>query len=142
MCDNADNNDTAIDLLLRILYPNMSAKHRKARRLRCFGHIVNRCANDFIVGQDSDKVCQKIGVAYKNQNYGEVQRLWKQQGVVGLMQNLVRYIRNGPQRRGFFRRIKKGGLLAEWDGLEVSLSIRFSKLTLAESTPQHYDTVS
>jgi len=139
MADNAESNDVTVDLILRVLYPNMSAKHRKARRLRCFGHIVNLCAQDFIVGEDADKICRKIQIAYQNQNYGEVQRLWKQQGAIGMMQNLIRYIRNGPQRRGFFRRIKKGGLLAEWDGLEVSLSIQFSNLnTTALSRDSQY----
>jgi hypothetical protein len=74
----------------------MSAKHRKARWLYCFGHIINRYAGDFIIGKDSDKVYGQIATALPNQNYGEVQRLLKLQGAVGLMQNLIRYIRNGP----------------------------------------------
>jgi hypothetical protein len=93
----------------------MSAKHQKARRLRRFGHIVNLCTSDFIVGKDADKTCRQIAIAYQNQKYGEVQWLWKQQGAIGLMQDLIWYIRNGPQRPGFFRRIKKGGLLTGWD---------------------------
>jgi hypothetical protein len=98
----------------------MLKKQRKARRLRCFGHIVNLCAQDFIIRKDSDKITKQIAAAYMNQNHGEVQRLWKKYGAIGLMQNIVRYIRNSPQRRDFFKRIRKGGLLAEWDGLEVS----------------------
>jgi hypothetical protein len=44
MADNAESNDTCIDAILQALYPNMSAKKRKARRLRCFSHITNLCA--------------------------------------------------------------------------------------------------
>jgi hypothetical protein len=128
MSDNAESNDTCVDILLRILYPGMSAKARKARRLRCFGHIINRCANDFIVGKDSNSICGEVAVALAEHNFGEVQRLWKLQGAVGLMQNIIRYIRSGPQHRGFFRRIKRGGLLAEWDGLEVSLGTLSERL--------------
>ncbi len=56
MADNADSNDTCVDAILRALYPNMSPKKRKVRRLRCFGHIVNLCAQAFIVGKDAEKV--------------------------------------------------------------------------------------
>ena len=41
MADNAESNNTCIDAVLRALYPNMSAKLRKGRRLRCFGYITN-----------------------------------------------------------------------------------------------------
>jgi len=44
MADNADANNTCIDAVLRALYPKMSVKSRKGRRLCCFGHITNLCA--------------------------------------------------------------------------------------------------
>ena len=119
MADNADSNDTCIDAILRALYPNMSPKKRKVRRLRCFGHIVNLCAQAFIVGKDAEKVCKELATAYREMDFKKVDELWKKRGAVGLMHNLVRYIRNGPQRRDFFKRIKIGGSLAEFDGLEV-----------------------
>ena len=119
MADNAESNDTCIDAVLRALYPKMSAKKRKARRLRCFGHITNLCAQAFIVRTDAEKICKEIVAAYRDQNYGKVQELWKKQGPVGLLQNLVRYIRMTPQRRGFFRRIQMGGPLSEFDSLKV-----------------------
>ncbi|SRR6266516_4789650 len=98
----------------------MSAKQRKARRLRCFGHIVNLCAQAFIVGKDAEKVCKKLATAYQDNDMKAVEKLWRDRGAVGLLHNVVRYIRMTPQRRGFFGRIQMGGSLAEFDALEVS----------------------
>jgi hypothetical protein len=44
MLDNASSNDTAVDLILKTLYPKMTEKQRKRRRLRCLGHVVNLAA--------------------------------------------------------------------------------------------------
>jgi len=121
MADNADSNDKAINAILRALYPGLSAKQRKARRLRCFGHITNLCAQAFIIGKDTEKVCKELATAYREMDFKKVDELWKKRGAVGLMHNLVRYICNSPQRRSFFRRIKIGGSLTEFDGLEVSI---------------------
>lgn len=41
MCDNAKDNDGAVDFVLEELYPNMAPKQRKGRRLRCLDHIAN-----------------------------------------------------------------------------------------------------
>jgi hypothetical protein len=49
MGDNADSNNHAVDAVLRALYPSMSAEQWRARRLRCFRHIVNLYARDFII---------------------------------------------------------------------------------------------
>jgi hypothetical protein len=73
MSDNAESNDTCVDILLCILYPGMSAKARKACRLRCFSQIVNRCTNDFIVGKDSNLICKEVTIAMAKHNFGEVQ---------------------------------------------------------------------
>ena len=47
MLDNVSSNDTAVDLILKMLCPKMSEKQRKRRRLRCLGHVVNLCAYSF-----------------------------------------------------------------------------------------------
>ena len=133
MADNADSNDTCINAVLRALYPNMSVKLRKGRRLRCFGHITNLCAQAFIVGGDAEGVCKQLATAYYEMDFKKVEELWRKRGAVGLLHNLVRYIRMTPQRRGFFRRIKIGGPLAEFDGLEVSNKILYRTLVLSSS---------
>ena len=122
MADNAESNDTCIDAVLRALYQNMSVKQRKARQLRCFGHITNLCAQAFIVGKDSEKICKQISTAYRNEDMAAVEKLWRKRGAVGLLHNIVRFIRLTPQRRGFFARIQMGGSLAEFDSLEVVLA--------------------
>lgn len=123
MADNADNCDTAIDAVLRALYPKMSAKLRKRRRLRCFGHICNLCAQAFIIGDDAEKISKEIDAATRDMNFRRVQELWKKRGAIGLLQNLARYIRFSPQRRNFFMGIRMGGDLAKYDKLMVSAEV-------------------
>ena len=117
--DNAESNDVAVDAVLRVLYPKWSAKMRKQRRLRCFGHITNLCAQAFIIGKDAEKVCKQIDTATREMDFKKVHELWKKQGAVGLLQNLIRYIRLSPQRRQFFKNIVIGGDLGQFDGLEL-----------------------
>jgi hypothetical protein len=119
MADNATSNDACIDLVLQALYPNMSKKHRLRRRLRCFGHIVNLCAQAFIMGKDAEKTCKDLESAYREGDLTRIGELWKRRGAIGRLHNTVRYIRASPQRRQFFRSIEIGGELAAFDGLEV-----------------------
>jgi len=119
MADNASSNDTCINAVLQALYPNMSEKQRKQRRLRCFGHIVNLCAQAFIVGKDAEKVCKELDSAYREGDMKRIKELWRKRGAIGKLHNIIRYIRASPQRRQFFRSIICGGELAEFDGLEV-----------------------
>ncbi|OBS15743.1 hypothetical protein FPOA_13469 [Fusarium poae] len=122
MADNASSNDACIDLVLKALYPNMSRKHRVRRRLRCFGHIVNLCAQAFIMGKDAAKTCKDLDSAYREGDYSRIRELWKKRGAIGRLHNIVRYIRASPQRRQFFRSIQIGGDLAAFDGLELAQS--------------------
>ena len=132
MADNAESNDTCIEAILRALYPGMSVKKRKTRRLRCFGHITNLCAQAFIVGPDAENICKELSAAYRNHDFKKIEQLWKKRGAVGILHNLVRYIRMTPQRRTAFRKIEMGGALAEFDDLEVrdrALVLRFLYMT-------------
>ena len=58
--DNATNNDTAIEHVLKALYPNMSAKQRRSFRLRCLGHISNLCARAILLGRSSSKMLKEL----------------------------------------------------------------------------------
>ncbi|KJZ71689.1 hypothetical protein HIM_08927 [Hirsutella minnesotensis 3608] len=118
MADNASSNDSCIDLVLQALYPNMSRKHRVRRRLRCLGHIVNLCAQAFIMGKGATKTCKDLDSAYREGDYARIRELWKKRGAIGRLHNIVRYIRASPQRRQFFRSIEVGGDLAAFDRLE------------------------
>ncbi|KAJ6785140.1 hypothetical protein PWT90_08160 [Aphanocladium album] len=119
MADNATSNDTCIHAVLRGLYPNMSEKQRKRRRLRCFGHIVNLCARAFLIGKDGAKVCKELDIAYRDGDLKKIGELWRKRGAIGRLHNIVRYIRASPQRRQFFRSIILGGDLTEFDKLEL-----------------------
>jgi hypothetical protein len=120
MADNASNNDTCIDLILQNLYPHMTKKQHLRRRLRCLGHIINLCAQAFLVGKDADKICKELEAAYRDGDMKKIGELWRKRGAIGRLHNIVRYIRASPQRRKFFRSIELGGDLAIFDGLEVS----------------------
>lgn len=115
MGDNAESNDTCVNAVLRVLYPKMSAKKRKACWLRCFGHIINLCAQAFIIGKDAEKICKEMASVYYEMDFKRVQELWKKWGSIRLLYNLIQYIRMTPQRRGFFKSIKIRGDLAKYD---------------------------
>jgi len=75
MADNAESNNKCIDTVLQALYPNMSAKQRKARHLRCFGHIINLYAQAFIIGKDAKKVCRQLEIAVRKGNIEKASQL-------------------------------------------------------------------
>ena len=121
MLDNASSNDTAVDLILKTLYPNMSVKQRKRRRLRCLGHVVNLCAQAFLLGEKADTTLEELELAYSRHDFESIAKLWRQQGALGRLHNIVRYIRMSPQRREEFRRVIVGGDWSLFDKLEVSV---------------------
>lgn len=47
-------------------------------------------------------------------------QFWRGRGAVGMLNNLIRYIRWNPQRREAFADCKEGGELSDFDGLNVS----------------------
>lgn len=61
MLDNASSKDKAVDLILRTLYPKMSEKQRKRRRLRCLAHVVNLAAWAFLLGKKADITLEEAG---------------------------------------------------------------------------------
>lgn len=73
IADNAESNDTCIDAVLRAL-----------------------CAQAFIIGSDAEGVCKELATAYREMDFKKVEDLWRKRGAVGLLHNLVRYIRMTP----------------------------------------------
>ena len=53
IADNAGNNDTCLKALYPSLDPTMTDRDIKARRMRCFGHILNLVVQAFLFGQDA-----------------------------------------------------------------------------------------
>jgi hypothetical protein len=119
--DNASSNDVCIDLVLSKLYPDMNAKQRLRRRLRCLGHVVNLAAQAFLFGKQSQETLDELDLAYRKHDYEAIAKAWRKQGVLGRLHNIIRYIRMTPQRRAEWR--KTVVATKEWsfsDGLEVS----------------------
>ena len=58
--DNASNNNTAVDILLRDIQPFLSQQQRAHRRLRCWGHILNLAAKAFLFGNDPENFDEEI----------------------------------------------------------------------------------
>lgn len=120
MTDNAQSNDVCIDLVLRQLYPRLTAEQRAARRLRCFGHITNLCARALLLGKGAGKAMDEAEANLRRGAFDALEKFWRQRGAIGRLHNIVRYIRTTPQRMEEFANIKKGGELAQFDNLEVS----------------------
>src|SRR5579871_908118 len=119
--DNASSNDVCIDLVLSKLYPNMNAKQRHRRRLRCLGHVVNLAAQALLFGKQSQETLDELDLAYRRCDFEAIAKAWRKQGVLGRLHNIVRYIRMTPQRRAEWRKTVVDS--KDWsfaNGLEVS----------------------
>ena len=102
--DNASANDTCVDIILRTLYPKMSQKQRRRRRLRCLGHVVNIAAQAFLLGKGAEKTLDELEIAFLRQDFQKIADIWRKQGALGKLHNIIRYIRMTPQHRQEFRR--------------------------------------
>ena len=118
--DSAKNNDTAIAAVLQRLYPSLSIKQRQGRRLRCLGHIINLCARALLLGKGAGKKLSDIERKQSKGDFAAADRFWKSKGPLGQLYNIVACIRCTPQRMEEFMKVKKGGKLAQFDGLKVS----------------------
>ena len=75
ICDNADNNDTCISYVLRKQNRRMTKKQIARRRIRCLGHVINLCAQAFLIGKDAEKVVKKLESALKDGDYKKIRAL-------------------------------------------------------------------
>ena len=62
--DNASSNDTAVDLILRTLYPQITERQWKCYYLWCLGHVVNLAAQAFFLGKTVDTTLEELELAY------------------------------------------------------------------------------
>ena len=132
MSDNASSNDSCVDHVLKAISPDLPANQRKARRLRCLGHVVNLCARALLVGKESKKTLRKLNSLTEEES-GSV---WRDHGCVGKLHNIIKYIRWTPQRREQFADIRIKGDLARFDELEVS----FERLYITSEAVQDVTT--
>jgi hypothetical protein len=119
VCDNAKSNDTAVDAVLKKLYPYLSEKQRRARRLRCFGHITNLCARALLLGKGAGKAMSELSRKVSKGAFEAVDAFWRGKGAVGRLHNIIIYIRCSPQRLQAFAGTVIGGRLKEFDELQA-----------------------
>ena len=75
IANNADLNDTYINIVLCVLYLNMSVKLYKEYWLYCFGYIINLYTQAFIIGGDVEGVCKQLAIAYYKMDFKKVEEL-------------------------------------------------------------------
>jgi hypothetical protein len=95
--DNATNNDTALKAIAASI-PSISMKDL---RLRCFGHIVNLVVKAMLYGDSS------LQKDLDNCGDHEAFKVWRQQGAIGRLHNIVTYIGGSDKRRRAFELAQK-----------------------------------
>lgn len=103
VCDNASSNDTCLRSLYATLDASMTRADTEARRMRCFGHILNLVAQSFLYGEDA------ASFELRSEAYGMLEQVeedlehWRTKGPVGKLHNIVKFIRASPQRTEAFK---------------------------------------
>lgn len=104
--DNAPNNDVAIALILKHFMPQLTLQSRKARRLRCLGHVINLAAKAFIFGKDENAFDEQLDLPVFKDMVKDL-TMWRKMGPVGKLHNIIKFICRTPQRRGKFNEIRQ-----------------------------------
>lgn len=98
MSDNATTNDACVEALISRCCPELTTKEaRERRRLRCFGHVVNLCAEAFTRGDVANDKALKA--AQKSLDAPAEEKAWRGKGALGKMRNNIRWFRNSPLRK-------------------------------------------
>jgi hypothetical protein len=103
ICENAASNNICLRNLYTTLDTSITRADTEARRMRCFGHILNLVAQAFLYGDDA------ASVELQSEAYDMLERVeeglehWRAKGPVGKLHNIVRFIRASPQRTEAFK---------------------------------------
>ncbi|OBS16461.1 hypothetical protein FPOA_12113 [Fusarium poae] len=85
----------------------MSLADVRARRMRCYGHILNLVARAFLYGEDFESFEAGSQVFDLLGRREDDLRHWRKKGPVGKLHNVVKFIRSSPQRCELFKRISR-----------------------------------
>lgn len=96
--DNASSNDTCVTEIIETLQPDLDAH---GRRLRCMGHIINLITKAFLFGNKSETFEVYIAVAEGINDLEGSMKLWRKQGAVGKLHNLIRFICASPNAKNY-----------------------------------------
>ncbi|EGU71841.1 hypothetical protein FOXB_17650 [Fusarium oxysporum f. sp. conglutinans Fo5176] len=83
------------------------------RRLRCNGHVINLAVQAFLFGKNkdaSDEALRQVSQLSYDEQEGSVERAetattWRQYGALGMLHNLVVWIRSSSQRYQAFLKV-------------------------------------
>jgi hypothetical protein len=102
--DNATNNDRCLKALFPTFDALITETDIKARRMRCFGHILNLTAQAFLLGLDANAFEQDSQIFGIRGQQEEDLAHWRAKGPIGKLHNIVRFIRSSPQRIEAFKK--------------------------------------
>ncbi len=114
MTDNASSNDTYVAEIIDLIWPDLNLGKR---RLRCMGYIINLIAKAFIFGKKSKTFEADIAIAKNTNDLEAAMRLWRKQGAIGKLHNLIQFIRALSQREAIFMDIAEF-FTSKADGLD------------------------
>ena len=100
--DNASNNDSCVATFFARFNSNLTRQDIKARRIRCFGHILNLIAKAFLSGLDFDSSDPE-----NPQDTEADLQFWRKTSPITRLHNIVKYIRASPQRSQAFKDLSK-----------------------------------
>jgi hypothetical protein len=130
VADNAGENNTSVRALFRTLYPDL--KDLTGKRVRCLAHIFNLAAKAYLYGakKGGNKAVTEFEEAVRSLevddfDWESARALWHEQGSLGKLHNLVKFIRSSSQRKEEFRGIRTGSL--NTDGKWLSDTARINK---------------
>ncbi|KAL9561303.1 hypothetical protein ACKAV7_014658 [Fusarium commune] len=103
ICDNAASNDICLRNLYITLDASITRADTEARRMRCFGHILNLVVQAFLYGNNA------ASFELQSEAYDILERVeedlehWRAKGPVGKLHNIIKFIRASPQRTEAFK---------------------------------------
>ncbi|OAQ65601.1 transposase [Purpureocillium lilacinum] len=103
--DNLAANDHCLQYMYKQLDSSMRPADIKARRMRCYGHILNLVARAFLFGKDAESFELESEINCMRGLAEQDLRHWRAKGPIGKLHNIVKFIRSSPQRSEHFKRI-------------------------------------
>ena len=89
MTDNAPSNDTCVAEIFDLIRPNLDLGEQ---RLWCMGNIINLIAKAFLFDNKSEIFEADIAIAKNTNDFEATMRLWRKQGAIEKLHNLIRFI--------------------------------------------------
>jgi len=101
--------------------PGLTKKQRKARRLRCLGHVINLAAKAFIYGKNVEEFIITAETTRMVTDTLRELTEWRSKGPVGRLHNIITFICRTPQRRGAFADAVKVDGKSDFDHLNLTI---------------------